>query len=69
MNDKEVLQWCEKTVSLLKDGGIWGIPRSNMVLKIDKSKKVFKIVSGYSEQEINVFNHWFGKIGYKIENE
>lgn len=69
MNENETLNWCSNTISLMKDGSVWAIPRSNMILKINKSKKTFTIVQGYSKDEIDAFNYWFGKLGYRIENE
>jgi hypothetical protein len=66
-NEKEILAWCRKTVYELADGGVWGIPRSMMIFRIDKTRKKFILVEGNSQEEINAINYWFGKIGYSVE--
>lgn len=66
-NEKEILAWCRNQIDLLHDGGIWGVPRSMMVFRIDKTKKKFIVVSGDSQEEIDAMNHWFGKLGYSVE--
>ena len=66
-NEEQIIAWCKNTVSSLKDGGIWGIPRSMTVFRIDKIKKKFILIEGDSQEELDAMNHWFGKIGYKAE--
>jgi len=66
-NEKEILAECQKIVDDLKDGGIWGIPRSMMVFRIDKTRKKFILLEGNSQEEIDAFNYWFGKLGYSVE--
>ena len=65
-NEEEILAWCRKTVYELADGGVWGIPRSGMVFRIDKSRKKFILLSGDCQEEIDAINYWFGKIGYSV---
>jgi hypothetical protein len=64
-NEEEIVAWCKNTVEMLKDGAIWGIPRSRTVFRIDKKRKKFILVEGDSQEELDAINYWFGKIGYK----
>ena len=34
-----VLEWCRELVRAMKDGGVWGIPRSGTVFQIDQKNK------------------------------
>lgn len=66
-NEDQIIAWCKSTVDMLKDGGVWGIPRSGTVFRIDKKRKKFILVDGDSQEELDAINHWFGKIGYTAE--
>lgn len=43
---KHVLDWCRELVRVIKHDGIWGIPRSNTVFKIDQNNKQLVLVAG-----------------------
>lgn len=36
--------WLSSALTLLSDNGIWGIPRSNTVVRINKSKKLATVI-------------------------
>lgn len=35
----DVLAWCENLVRTIKDGGVWGIPRSGTMFRVDHTNK------------------------------
>jgi len=36
--------WLSSALTVLSDNGIWGIPRSNTVVRINKSKKLATVI-------------------------
>jgi len=68
-NEEKILAECQQIINDLKDGGVWGIPRSMMVFRIDKTRKKFILLEGNSQEEIDSFNYWFGKLGYSVERQ
>ncbi len=37
--EEPVLEWCRELVRAMKDGGVWGIPRSGTVFQMDQKNK------------------------------
>lgn len=35
----EIIAWCENLVRTIKDGGVWGIPRSGTMFRVDHQNK------------------------------
>jgi len=68
MTEEKTLEWCNELVNRLEDGGIWKIPRSNSVLKINKKLKRFIFILG-EDSEFEATKEWFGKIGYSVIKE
>lgn len=40
------IQWTQKLINAMNDGGIWGIPRANSVWRFDKTNKVLTLIHG-----------------------
>lgn len=40
--------WLSHALTLLSDNGIWGIPRSSTVLRINKQKKIATVIHQHS---------------------
>jgi hypothetical protein len=39
--------WTNRTLETLKDGGIWGVPRSGMLVRmVSHSDKVLRVIEG-----------------------
>lgn len=65
-NEQAILAECQKIVDELMDGGIWGIPRSMVVFRVDKKNKNFILLEGDCEEELKAFSYWYGKLGYSV---
>lgn len=66
---EEHKRWCENLVNTLKDGGVWGIPRSGLIFRVDKGGKQLLLVAGdptSTDFPATVEN--FGAIGWKVVN-
>lgn len=62
-----VLEWCRQLVRAMKDGGVWGIPRSGVVFRIDKKNKQLVLTTGRPEDEDFVATkHVFSFIGWNV---
>jgi hypothetical protein len=63
-----VLSWCTSLVSALTDGGIWGIPRSETVFKVDKQKKQLILVQPGNDDDADFFatQKVFKHIGWEV---
>lgn len=66
-NELAILNWCKSCVAMLKDGGIWGIPRSKVAFRVNKKENKLVLVAGNCEKEFGAVKYWFGKIGWKVE--
>jgi hypothetical protein len=65
------VQWAQRLLGSMADGGTWGIPRSGVVFKIDHGRKVVLQIDGPSsgkayEIEIAQNRAVFGRLGYKV---
>ena len=65
----DVLQWCENLVRMLADGGVWGIPRSGTVFRVDKQRQRLICTSLGPDEDDSDFHatrHVFGFIGWDV---
>lgn len=58
-------RWLSSVLMTLGDNGIWGIPRSNTVVRIDKQNKTATVVS-QSSPDISI-ELVFEAIGWTVE--
>jgi hypothetical protein len=59
--------WLSHALTLLSDNGIWGIPRSSTVLRIDKPNKIATVIRQDSpDVSIELV---FGALGWTVEYE
>jgi hypothetical protein len=56
-------QWMQRLIDGLKDGAIWGIPRSNAMYKFDKKKKIATALGPGRDEAVEVV---LKKIGWSI---
>jgi hypothetical protein len=66
-----VLAWCEALVAQTKDGGVWAIPRSQVVFRIDHTNETLWCVDGPDDlekivAELNVNRDVFAHIGWRV---
>lgn len=68
---EHILEWCRQTVRVIADGGVWGIPRSGTVFRIDhKNKKLILISPGEDNgDDYNATKHVFKFIGWSVVKE
>lgn len=67
-----VLEWCRvNVINLIKDGGVWGIPRSGTVFRVDKKKKqLVLIVPGMDNgADFDATKHVFKWLGWDVVEE
>jgi hypothetical protein len=59
--------WLSHALTLLSDNGIWGIPRSSTVLRINKQSKIATVIHQASpDVSIELV---FGALGWTVEYE
>jgi hypothetical protein len=56
-------RWLEATLALIKNGGDWGVPRSQSIYKINHDTKTATKLTGSAEPEIT---RVFIAIGWKV---
>ena len=67
---EHVLEWCRQLVRVIRDGGSWGIPRSNLVFRIDHKKKQLVLTVGSpSDDDFEATRHVFSYIGWDVVAE
>jgi hypothetical protein len=49
---KNAMEWTARTLSHIKQGGTWAIPRSNTFVKVDHENKTAYIIDGQEEQGV-----------------
>lgn len=65
-----VLAWCRQLVATINDGGVWGIPRSQTVFRIDHKKKQLILTAGDADgEDFHATRHVFGYIGWDVVTE
>jgi len=62
------IAWAKEMVRVLKDGGLWKLPESDNVYKIDQKKKTFDLVQGEPDETFSKNFLCFGKIGYLVRD-
>ena len=64
----EVIAWCKNLVRILKDGAVWGIPRSGTTFRIDKeNKRLVLVVPGEDgDDDFYATRYNFGFIGWSV---
>lgn len=64
----DVLAWCENIVRVIAHGGVWGIPRSGTVFKIDKVKKqlVLTMPGNDDDADFEATKKVFKHIGWEV---
>ncbi|NDD52328.1 hypothetical protein EBZ39_00350 [bacterium] len=67
---ESTLNWCRNLVETIRDGGVWGIPRSGVIFKIDKKKKclILTLGSEYNPDFIAT-RRVFAQIGWDVLTE
>jgi hypothetical protein len=64
---ERITNWCQSLVNTIRHGGIWGIPRSGLVFRIDKEKKRLVLTDGdASNEDFTATRHEFAKIGWDV---
>jgi hypothetical protein len=67
---KEVLEWCRQLVRILKDGGVWGIPRSGITFRVDKqNKKLILVIGNETDDDFIATKRVFKQIGWEVTAE
>lgn len=70
---KEDTNFLLNTISLLRDGGVWGIPASGMMYRIDKrNMRLVLVTPAWDETPLTMLSHHRNTaickaIGWKIE--
>ena len=67
----EVLAWCSNTVRVISHGGVWGIPRSNTVFRVDHvNKQLVLIMPGDDDDDdFEATKKVFKNIGWEVVKE
>lgn len=64
---EHILAWCRNLVRTMTDGGVWGIPRSGVVFKIDKPNKQLVLIVGTAENpDFIATKRVFKQIGWDV---
>lgn len=64
---EHVLEWCRNLVRVLSDGGVWGIPRSQIVFRVDKqARKLILIVGDADDDDFIATKKVFKHIGWTV---
>jgi hypothetical protein len=64
---QSTLDWCQQVVDMLKDGGVWAIPRSGVVFRIDKTARTLTLVSGDADDpDVAETGRVFSCIGWEV---
>lgn len=60
--------WCRNIVTIMRDGGIWSIPRSQVFFRIDKRRRVLVLIEGDETcEDVTATAENFAKIGWGLE--
>lgn len=63
-------QFCENLVRIMRDGGVWGIPRSGLLFRFDKgSKKLVLTMGDADHSDFAATVKAFGAIGWQVVKE
>jgi hypothetical protein len=65
-----VLEWCRNLVRILKDGGVWGIPRSGVSFRVDKTgQRLILVVGKETDEDFLATRRVFKQIGWDVVAE
>lgn len=63
----EVLAWCRNLVATVRNGGVWGIPRSGIVFTLDHDKKQLVLTVGEeTNPDFLATKRVFAQIGWDV---
>jgi hypothetical protein len=66
----DVLEWCRQLVRAIADGGVWGIPRSGTIFRIDQAKKQLVLICcGEDDSDFLATRRVFKHIGWDVTRE
>lgn len=64
---EHVLNWCRNLVAMLADGGVWGVPRSQIVFRVNKpARKLVLIVGEANNPDFIATKRVFKHIGWAV---
>lgn len=63
---EECKTWLQGLVDIVKEGGIWGIPRTKSAYRVFKSRKTLALVQGPGDPATE---YVIGRMGWKVEKE
>ena len=68
---EDVLEWCRNIVGIISEGGIWGIPRSNTVFRVEhKNKRLVLVIPGDDDgKDFQATKKVFKHIGWDVVKE
>lgn len=63
-----ILAWCRNHLAVIQDGGVWGIPRSGTIFKVDhKNKRLILMTAGNDAgDDFRATRHVFRYIGWTV---
>lgn len=65
--EEHILQWCRNLVATIADGGTWGIPRSQIMFRVDKkARKLVLIVGSKHNPDFIATKQVFKHIGWGV---
>ena len=69
-NEEETLLWCRRMLDSIRTGGVWAIPRSQLMFKVDHDKKQLVLVDGdVNHPDFLATKIVFAKIGWAVINK
>ena len=65
---EHILEWCRNLVRTLTDGGVWGIPRSGTVFRVDKTNQKLILLTAGHDDDSDFFatQEVFSHIGWDV---
>lgn len=64
---EHVLEWCRNLIRVLQDGGVWGIPRSQIVFRVDKgAQKLILVIGETDDPDFIATKKVFKHIGWSV---
>ncbi|NBT75139.1 hypothetical protein EBZ80_18285 [bacterium] len=68
---ENVLEWCRNIVRVIADGGVWGIPRSHTIFRVDhKNKRLVLLAPGNDDgADFEATKRVFKHIGWDVTED
>lgn len=67
---EHILAWCRQHVAMIHDGGVWGIPRSGLIFRVDHRRKKLVLTAGdKTNEDFAATRHVFSHIGWDVVTE